>query len=494
MYKVNKTPKQLSRRIFRKTRAVSPVVATLILIVVAIIGAISVGLIMSNISTSTAGTANQNLAKAGNNQASTQILLGGSTTLFPLDEAAIPTFTNTYHINVVDSQGGSDAGMQGVISGALDIGAASSVNAVHNAFTDVANNQIVGVQVNYKLIGGSGVVVGTTSTATGTAFSGGNAVLPGFISDGTNSCIVITRDALAKMYDLGQFYVATGACGGTASGTGSVLGVLTAACVLPTLNAGTAATVCATLATTTTTAAYQTVSRSDPGGTEDAFGAYVTGDQGITYVGGSGQLGASSNTGSGNAGVLSVTQACKFTDKITPANNVAGCVGFFDLGFAEGAVTGATCQTGWTASTPCGVSIPELSSPADSTTAKTADTINAPSTTAQNQFIPGITGGACPATVDGIAVASCTTSGLHAFIKSALKSEANVNPVTLTGATSVYPDTTAPTNSLARTFYYVTNGAPTATENQWISFMTSYNAEPYFTAQGFFSQYDFTAA
>src|SRR5271169_1007837 len=170
MYNLRKSPKTTLKKFERvggKMKAVSPVVATLILIIVAIIGAISVGLIVSSVGNNTAGSANQNANKAANGGTTETITLGGSTTLFPLDEAAIPTFMNTYNIAVVDSQGGSDAGMQGVISGALDIGAASSVNAVHNAFTDVANNQITGVSINYKLIGGSGVVVGVTSTGTG---------------------------------------------------------------------------------------------------------------------------------------------------------------------------------------------------------------------------------------------------------------------------------------------------------------------------------------
>jgi phosphate transport system substrate-binding protein len=451
MYNLRKEPKTTLKkleRVGRKTKAVSPVVATLILIIVAIIGAISVGLIVSSVGNNTAGSANQNANKAANGGTTGTLRLGGSTTLFPMDEAAIPTFQNTYNINIVDSQGGSDAGMQGVISGALDIGAASSVNAVHNAFTDVANNNILGVSINYKLIGGSGVVVGTTSTANGQA----GPALPGFLVDANAvACNEISRDALALMYVKGTFSI-----GPVCTAPGHLLtaaGVLTAAPYAIGVN----------------TAPYQTVSRSDAGGTEDAFGAYITGDQGLTYVSGSGTLGGSSNTGSGNAGVLSVTQKCNFA-------GTAGCVGFFDLGFAEGAIAGVTCQVGWTTSTPCGVAIAQLSSPAD--TLGTPDALTAATTAAVNQYIAPLS----------------TTSGLHAFIKTALKSEANVNPVTLTGATSIYPDATAPTNSLARTFYYVTNGTPNASELLFINFMTSYNAETYFTSQGFFSQYDFTAA
>ena len=56
--------------------------------------------------------------------------------------------------------------MQGVLTGALDIGTASSVKAVNALENVVVSESLANVVVNYNLIGGSGVVVGTTSQCT----------------------------------------------------------------------------------------------------------------------------------------------------------------------------------------------------------------------------------------------------------------------------------------------------------------------------------------
>ncbi len=117
-----------------KLHAVSPVVATLVLIVVAIVGAISVGLIMSRVSTDTGNQANVGQVAGGSQN---QLLIGGSTTVYPVDVAAVPVFESRYHVNIINTQGGSDAGMQGVLSGALNIGMASSITAVNNLYTAI---------------------------------------------------------------------------------------------------------------------------------------------------------------------------------------------------------------------------------------------------------------------------------------------------------------------------------------------------------------------
>src|SRR5215470_6616095 len=159
-----KTQLGISKFKTNKRTAVSDVVAVLILIVIAIVGAVAVGLILSNASHSVGGQA----ANQGNgNSAQTQLLIGGSTTVFPVTELAKGPFESTYHINVIDAQGGSDAGMQGVISGALDIGMASSASATSKAVTYVSNNNIQGVNLQFVQLGGSGVVVIEHGTATG---------------------------------------------------------------------------------------------------------------------------------------------------------------------------------------------------------------------------------------------------------------------------------------------------------------------------------------
>ena len=80
------------------------------------------------------------------------------------------------------------------------------------------------------------------------------------------------------------------------------------------------------------------------------------------------------------------------------------------------------------------------------------------------------------------------------MIKSALKGLSEVNPLTNSGAVDSFPDTSAPGTGLARTFYYVTNGSPTTLEQTFLSFITSPNAESYFSSNGYFSVYDYTGA
>jgi len=447
-----KTTQKKLQRLGRKTKAVSPVVATLILIIVAIIGAISVGLIVSNIGTSTAGSANQNLSKAGSGIATTTLTLGGSTTLYPLDETAIPVFESIYHITITDSQGGSNAGMQGVISGALNIGAASSSSAVATAATYVTANNILGVTITPTLIGGSGVVVIENGAAQGA-----------FIADKTpTQCQGVTRQALQAIYEIGSFGITATGCG-TGTPTWSTL-QLAAICTSPAATtlpatfggatnplAGTVIPAC--VVATDNYAPFTAVSRSDSGGTEDTFTGYI----GLPNQAAN-PAGLAGSQQSGNAGILNYV------------NSHPNTIGFVDIGFAEGKATGGNCTT-YGVGNLCGVAIAETIS---------SSTISA---------IPTVG----TATANGYVAYPGSPSATEGFIKSALKSLSLINPLTNTGATISYPDT-GNSNGLARTFYFVTNGAPTATEQQWISFMTSYNAETYYQSNGYFSVYDFSGA
>src|SRR5271154_2786048 len=84
------------KTIKQKMHAVSPVVATLVLIVVAIVGAIAVGLIMSRVASDTSNQANVG-SVAGGSQGT--LLIGGSTTIYPVTQAAITTFESQYSVN-----------------------------------------------------------------------------------------------------------------------------------------------------------------------------------------------------------------------------------------------------------------------------------------------------------------------------------------------------------------------------------------------------------
>src|SRR5208283_4696421 len=72
--------------------AVSPIVATLVLIVVAVIGAVAVGTIMGTFSSSVSKQAN---ASQANTASQTEILVAGSTTVDPITQAAAKVYSAT---------------------------------------------------------------------------------------------------------------------------------------------------------------------------------------------------------------------------------------------------------------------------------------------------------------------------------------------------------------------------------------------------------------
>jgi phosphate transport system substrate-binding protein len=103
--------------------AVSPIVATLVLIVVAVIGAVAVGTIMGTFSTSVSKQANANQA---NSASQTEILVAGSTTVNPVTLAAGALYTAANPGIKITSQAiASGAGVQAVGNGVADIGAIS---------------------------------------------------------------------------------------------------------------------------------------------------------------------------------------------------------------------------------------------------------------------------------------------------------------------------------------------------------------------------------
>jgi phosphate transport system substrate-binding protein len=103
--------------------AVSPIVATLVLIVVAVIGAVAVGTIMGTFSTDVSKQANTGEI-AG--QASTEILVAGSTTVQPASEAWAKDFMKINpSIKVSVQGGGTGTGVTSAGMGIVDIGAGS---------------------------------------------------------------------------------------------------------------------------------------------------------------------------------------------------------------------------------------------------------------------------------------------------------------------------------------------------------------------------------
>ncbi|MDA4113950.1 MAG: substrate-binding domain-containing protein [Thaumarchaeota archaeon] len=259
--------------------------------------------------TSTVGTNTVSSCSANCSQASVgtvistaqqTLTIGGSTTIYPVTQAAIAAFERQYPgIIVQDAQGGGAAGMKGVTTGALDIGAASSLSAVISA--QISDESLVPpVQLVATEIGGTGVVVIENGLGAG-----------GFLSDGANVCQAISQGALALIFAQtsdasGYFTVSAGGC---------AAGILSTAGVTANVAAGTAG-------------AIQAISRSDlPSGTEDTFSA---------YIGVSDAKGLSGVQEAGNTGVLAQAQ------KALGTNNPGGSIGFVDYGFATGAALGLT--------------------------------------------------------------------------------------------------------------------------------------------------------
>ena len=141
--------KTLFKGFFDDTRAVSPIVATLVLVVVAISGAAAVGTIMGTFSSDVSGEANTGELAAAS---STEILIAGSTTVQPVSELIAEAYMDDHQgIKVTVQGGGSGAGISSAGMDIVDIGAASRnvKSSEQTKYPDLITHKI----------GGSAVVV-----------------------------------------------------------------------------------------------------------------------------------------------------------------------------------------------------------------------------------------------------------------------------------------------------------------------------------------------
>lgn len=145
----------MERRI-EKDSAVSPIVATLVLIVVAVVGAVAVGTIMGAFSSDVSEKTNAgDVASAS----ATEIVTAGSTTVLPASELLAKAYmAKNPGVKITVQGGGSGAGIAAVGNGIVDIGAASrTVKSDELAkFPDLVEH----------VIGGSAVVVIMNNEAT----------------------------------------------------------------------------------------------------------------------------------------------------------------------------------------------------------------------------------------------------------------------------------------------------------------------------------------
>lgn len=115
--------REMIKKLFNDDAGVSPIIATLVLIVVAIAGAAAVGVLMGSFSSDVSSSSSSEGAANG---ASTELLIAGSTTVQPVSEVLGEAFMRANQgVKVTVQGGGSGAGISSTEMDIVDIGAAS---------------------------------------------------------------------------------------------------------------------------------------------------------------------------------------------------------------------------------------------------------------------------------------------------------------------------------------------------------------------------------
>lgn len=234
--------REMTKKLFNDEAGVSPIVATLVLIVVAIAGAAAVGVIMGTFSSDVSKNANSGDTALAS---STEILVGGSTTVQPFSEVLAEKFMEKNPgVKISVQGGGSGAGIASVGLGVIDIGSASRV------MKDEEKAKYP--EVEEYTIGGSAVVV----------IANGNASAP------------ITKTQLQAIYN-----ATTGTTDVTTLGTTLFTGI-------------------------STTNKLTVVQRSEVSGTEETFANYLFGSSKANVDDAAAESVTTVVSASGNAGVL----------------------------------------------------------------------------------------------------------------------------------------------------------------------------------------------
>lgn len=111
------------KNMIKDESGVSPIVATLVLIVVAVVGAVAVGTIVGTFSTD---VADQNNVGDVSGASATEIIIAGSTTVQPVSELLAEAYMKEHPgIKITVQGGGSGAGISSAGMGIVDIGSAS---------------------------------------------------------------------------------------------------------------------------------------------------------------------------------------------------------------------------------------------------------------------------------------------------------------------------------------------------------------------------------
>ncbi|MFZ3382366.1 MAG: substrate-binding domain-containing protein [Candidatus Methanoperedens sp.] len=279
------------RAFLHDAKAVSPAIATLILIVIAAVAAAGVGILVQSSQKNAADqTADKDMSVMGT------INIKGSSTILPITQDAAEDFTKKYPaVDIVAAAGGSGAGRQLVWQQLTDIGASSDIWP-DKAIGDIPNRDNAVIQA----AGSADAKIWETQIGSGmivVAANLGSGVTSINVVNGTpTSATPFTGAVVINFNDLKALYE-------------NNTGALAIAGIKP-------------------------VQRKDPGGTEEVFAKW------IGLVGSDKQLSVTTQEENGNQGIR---------DYIAANPNT---IGFVDIGFAENGVNG---KTGVKAATQNGV-------------------------------------------------------------------------------------------------------------------------------------------
>jgi phosphate transport system substrate-binding protein len=212
--------------------AVSPIVATLVLIVVAVIGAVAVGTIMGTFSSDVSKQANTGQASSA---AQTDILIAGSTTIQPamnLIAADYMAANPQVHINV--QGGGSGAGLSAIANGVADIGMFSqAMDTKQLAAYPNVHQYTVGYGGVVPIInsgGVSGLFNKTANVSTSDLeavfandYTGAVGTTFGITSTVVRSDVSGTADSFATLIGAGNIYAATNSTVSAQNGNGALV-------------------------------------------------------------------------------------------------------------------------------------------------------------------------------------------------------------------------------------------------------------------------------
>lgn len=271
------------KQFLHDAKAVSPAIATLILIVIAAVAAAGVGiLVQSSQKNAQDQTGNKNLDVVGT------IDIKGSTTVLPVTQLAAEDFMKKYPaVTISVAGGGSQTGQLDIYTKTVDIGASSSKWDVNpftlNGITVPARKDAIIQEA------GPDATVWETAIGTGMIVVAGN--VPGVTTINVNN-----------------------ATGNTSQIAGTVMNITDADLI----TAYTTGTV------TVSGVALKAVQRSDPSGTEETFAKWI----GLTDANSQLSSPASVVGHQGNQGVRDAIAA------------TANTIGFVDIGFAKGGVNG----------------------------------------------------------------------------------------------------------------------------------------------------------